>query len=258
MSFARVLPRLASSSGRFFSTSSTYLSPPSSNKPPVFILKNSTVFPFGIPSNEDTSKALFTNLSWTISHSDAWAILSPSSSSTIKQNLISTVLAQTRFVPSHSGSHPILASLPLRARSPDEGSEEEGRLATVEDIIQLVSFKTRLSSSGSGFEDYTARYYFIREEDKLTVRQHLKKSMPYFKPEFNNEGKERDYIFEAAKSLEMESFLDLPIVTLSNGQTRRIRIVRAILARPELIILEEPFSTPHSCFLHSPLSSTSS
>lgn len=244
MSFTRLLPRLSTSSIRLFSTSSTFLTPlSSSTKPPVFLLQNSTIFPFGVPSNEDTTNALFTNLSWTISDSDAWAILSPSSSSTIKQNLISIILAQTRFVPSHSGSHPILEILPLRLRSPDEGSEEKGRLPTVEDIIQLVSFKTRLSSSGSGFEDYTARYYSIREEDKLTVREHLNKSMPYFKPEFNSEGVERDFIFEAAKSLEMEKFLDLPIVTLSNGQTRRIRIVRAILARPELIILEEPFST---------------
>ncbi len=41
----------------------------------------------------------------------------------------------------------------------------------------------------------------------------------------------------------LTSFLDLPLVALSNGQTRRARIVKAILSKPELLLLDEPLST---------------
>ena len=42
--------------------------------------------------------------------------------------------------------------------------------------------------------------------------------------------------------LGLSSLLDLPLVALSNGQTRRARIVKAILAQPELLLLDEPLS----------------
>ena len=42
--------------------------------------------------------------------------------------------------------------------------------------------------------------------------------------------------------LGLSSLLDLPLVTLSNGQTRRARIVKAILAQPEMLLLDEPLS----------------
>ena len=43
--------------------------------------------------------------------------------------------------------------------------------------------------------------------------------------------------------LELRELLDLPMIALSNGQTRRARIVKAILRRPELLLLDEPLST---------------
>lgn len=40
----------------------------------------------------------------------------------------------------------------------------------------------------------------------------------------------------------LQSLLDLPLIALSNGQTRRARIIKAILSRPELLLLDEPLS----------------
>jgi ABC-type molybdenum transport system ATPase subunit/photorepair protein PhrA len=47
---------------------------------------------------------------------------------------------------------------------------------------------------------------------------------------------------EWVKQLELEDLLDLPLVALSNGQTRRARVVQALLSKPALLILDEPLS----------------
>ena len=47
---------------------------------------------------------------------------------------------------------------------------------------------------------------------------------------------------ELSAKLDLSSLLDLPLVALSNGQTRRARIVKAILCQPELLLLDEPLS----------------
>ncbi|KAG1898991.1 uncharacterized protein F5891DRAFT_1190175 [Suillus fuscotomentosus] len=50
-------------------------------------------------------------------------------------------------------------------------------------------------------------------------------------------------IFEDLTSrLGLSSLLDLPLIALSNGQTRRARIVKAILSEPELLVLDEPLT----------------
>ncbi|EGO00556.1 hypothetical protein SERLA73DRAFT_104866 [Serpula lacrymans var. lacrymans S7.3] len=45
-----------------------------------------------------------------------------------------------------------------------------------------------------------------------------------------------------SERLGLSSLLDLPFVALSNGQTRRARIVKAILSQPELLLLDEPLT----------------
>ena len=40
----------------------------------------------------------------------------------------------------------------------------------------------------------------------------------------------------------LKKFLDLPLIALSNGQTRRARILKAIWTQPELLLLDEPLS----------------
>lgn len=213
---------------RFPASRSFTSSRPVLHAPPVFQAQRAAVFPFGVPSN-DPSQALFNDLDLTIHDEDCWAILAPSSSSPTRAALLATIQHQARFHPISSASHPILATLPPVDRPAEEGGPRE---RTVEDLLQFVSFKTRLGRSGA-FDDYTARYYSIRDEDKLTVRQHLKDST----------GASDEVVAEKAKDLQMTTLLDLPLITLSNGQTRRARILRALLAKPELLILEEPFST---------------
>jgi ABC-type molybdenum transport system ATPase subunit/photorepair protein PhrA len=73
----------------------------------------------------------------------------------------------------------------------------------------------------------------MREEDRVTLRQHFLESVD---PE------EASTVIQVAESLELKRYLDLPLVALSNGQTRRARIVRALLRRPKVLLLDEPLS----------------
>jgi ABC-type nitrate/sulfonate/bicarbonate transport system ATPase subunit len=45
------------------------------------------------------------------------------------------------------------------------------------------------------------------------------------------------------KDLELERFIDKPVSMLSNGQSRRARIAKALLGAPEMLCLDAPFST---------------
>lgn len=47
---------------------------------------------------------------------------------------------------------------------------------------------------------------------------------------------------ELVQKLDLGSLLDIPKIGLSNGQTRRARILRALLADPRVLLLDEPLS----------------
>lgn len=103
--------------------------------------------------------------------------------------------------------------------------------------VAYASFATRRQVAGGGFYDFTARYGGVREEDKVTLRESLEESL-----EVEGPHETKEYLVQLTKRLDIERFLDLPIIALSNGQTRRAHIVRSLLRRPELLLLDEPLS----------------
>ena len=136
------------------------------------------------------------------------------------------------------------------------------------DAVLHVSFapqQDRQTSGGSGFTDYTARYGALWDENRKTLRESLLEALSLDPPlppptEFDttredppDEEKTRRWnerIEDLADRLYLLDKLDLPIVALSNGQTRRARILRQLLKKPMLLLLDEPFCGWKLPFLH--------
>lgn len=100
--------------------------------------------------------------------------------------------------------------------------------------VSIVSFAHRPRASGGAFYDYSARYGAVREEDRVTLRESMFS-------EAQSEDVQKKFN-ELAETLGLINLLDLPLVALSNGQTRRARVLKALLSKPELLLLDEPLS----------------
>lgn len=77
--------------------------------------------------------------------------------------------------------------------------------------------------------------------DFLNIRPkgHIEAKTPV---EIATERVKKDIFEDLTGRLGLTSLLDLPLVALSNGQTRRARIVKAIMSEPELLLLDEPLT----------------
>ncbi len=129
----------------------------------------------------------------------------------------------------------------------------------INEAVYLVSFAHRPRASGGAFYDYTARYGAVRDEDRVTLRQSMFpeesglvqdsiKSFIMDKSRHEREDallqveKRAQRFEELTEKLGLKHLLDLPLVALSNGQTRRARIIKALLEQPEILLLDEPLS----------------
>lgn len=189
----------------------------------ILDVNQATFHPFGL----DTPSIYAEPFSWRLelNPQQVWAIVGPGAS-----NFLSSVLmGRARANPSLSRTWPFLEDHPHKL---------------LHDLVSKVAFKTRLRGFGAPsqigeFTDYTARFGALQEEDQVTLKEHLEEFMK------DNELRvDADQIQDVARRLRLEDLLERPLIGLSNGQTRRARIARALLKQPPVLILEEPFCEP--------------
>ena len=173
---------------------------------PLVVLDGVTVARPGGP-------VVFDNLSWTIHDRQTWAVVGPTGSG-------KTTLAEV-----------LLGKLAVRSGTIDWPLVERVGAAYPSQVIRHVGFQenSRLFSYAGHY--YQQRFEFADADEPLTLAQLLRAGTAATDAE----------VSAAADRLGVAHRLSTSFIKLSNGQARRARIARALLAKPELLILDDPF-----------------
>ncbi len=161
---------------------------------------------------------LFRDLNWILHDGETWAIVGPVASG--KTSLAELLLGH---LPLSAGTitYPFL----------DHLATDKQPAPWPADVLRVVSFKEDSWLFSYSRHYYQQRFNFIEPHDDLTLDAFL----------HSGTAATEDDLAAVTQRLEIADLRSLSLIKLSNGQVRRARIARALLARPELLVLDEPF-----------------
>lgn len=187
-------------------------------------MTNQTVISFTNAYVQYLDQVLLENISLSIKPGEQWAIIGASGSG--KSALLKTIAGKFH-ISQGEFRHPLL----------DEKAKNKKQvLFTWKNLISQVSPKhnfTNLSNTTSFY--YQQRFNSSDSEDTLTVAQFLSQIEPPTATE--------TWTFtKVLNRLHLQELKDKHLIKLSNGETKRLLIAKALLKNPTLLLLDNPLT----------------
>jgi molybdate transport system ATP-binding protein len=171
-----------------------------------------------VTATRPAGEAVFDGLSWEMRDGETWAVVGPVGSG---KTALGELLAGRLRVTAGTVEWPLVDRLRAAGRVVNWPS----------DVVGRVGFKEESRIFSYSRHYYQQRFNFIEPADDLTLEEFLRADGPL----------SDDRLRAVTGRLGIAELLPLSFIKLSNGQTRRARIARALLAHPEVLVLDEPF-----------------
>lgn len=143
---------------------------------------------------------------WRICEGEQWAVIGP-----------------------NGGGKTLIADIMQRKFAFREGEVRYNREGKVSDIIKSIAFKDIYSLADCRNSYYQQRWHATEADDVPTVAETL------------SEYEGTDNLKEVLHIFGIEDLLPKKLIYLSSGELRKFLIVRTLLSRPEILILDNPF-----------------
>jgi len=185
--------------------------------------KKSSIFPrlnFSLPANSSTEPK------------QHWSVISPSSLA--RTTFLQVLNGQLTCIPPNSRTYPYLNSSAIK----------DNRLRSPANAIKYVGFDAeRGGLGGTSLRGayLSARYESRKEETDFSLQDYLTGHTELNALEREDETVDQARLDKVVTDLKLTKLLDMPVGNLSNGQTRRARIAKSLMSRPELLLLDGPF-----------------